>query len=92
MKAIAKLSVRLKLLSRVSLTRLACVLALIGLAFMVYSIFSPRPLPVILAMSVGQMFGMAAVACYLVAILVDLARRPSPDAEPPSIRPRDSRG
>lgn len=69
-----KLEERLQKGSVFRLTRVACVLALIGLVMMVYSILSPRPLPVILAMSVGQMFGMAAVACYLLAILVDMAR------------------
>jgi len=63
-----KLEERLQKGSVFRLTRVACVLALIGLVMMVYSILSPRPLPVILAMSVGQMFGMAAVACYLLAI------------------------
>lgn len=69
------------------LTRIACVLALIGLAMMVYSILSPRPLPVILAMSVGQMFGIAAVLCYLLAILVDLSRGSRGGTSPQSLRP-----
>jgi hypothetical protein len=57
-----------------SLTQLACVLALIGLAFMVYSIVSPRALPVIFAMSVGHAIGGAGFACYLLAVLIDVAR------------------
>lgn len=73
------------------LTRVACVLALIGLVMMVYSILSPRPLPVILAMSVGQMFGMAAVVCYLLAILVDMARSPRGGVTPQSVRPSEEK-
>lgn len=82
-----KLAERLLKGSLFRLTRVACVLALIGLVMMVYSILSPRPLPVILAMSVGQMFGMAAVACYLLAILIDMARSPRGGVSPQSMRP-----
>jgi hypothetical protein len=85
-----KLTTRLQKGSLFRLTRVACVLALIGLAMMVYSILSPRPLPVILAMSVGQMFGIAAVVCYLLAILVDVARSPSGGSSPQSIRPPEA--
>jgi hypothetical protein len=85
-----KLQERLQKGSVFRLTRVACVLALIGLVMMVYSILSPRPLPVILAMSVGQMFGMAAVACYVLAILVDMARSPrGGGVTPQSLRPPD---
>ncbi len=69
------------------LTRVACVLALVGLATMVYSILSPRPLPVIFAMSAGQMIGMLAVLCYLLAILVDVARGSAGGTSPQSLRP-----
>lgn len=82
-----KLAERLQKGSVFQLTRIACVLALIGLAMMVYSILSPRPLPVIAAMSVGQMFGMAAVACYLLAILVDVGRSSRGGTTPQSMRP-----
>jgi hypothetical protein len=67
------------------------VLALIGLAMMVFSILVPRPLPVVLAMSVGQAFGGAAVLCYMLAILVEAARtsrlrKGSTSLPPPSQR------
>ena len=52
----------------------AAVLTLIGLAFMVWSMIEPTPLPVMLAMSVGQMIGMSAFAIYLV-IVVRVLRR-----------------
>jgi hypothetical protein len=77
------------------LTRIACVLALVGLAVMCFSVLVPRPLPVIFAMSGGHAIGVAAFACYLVAVLLDLARREgklpphlssAPEAPPPSAR------
>jgi len=52
----------------------AAVLTLIGLAFMVWSMIQPTPLPVILAMSVGQMIGMTAFGIYIV-IVVRVLRR-----------------
>jgi hypothetical protein len=57
------------------LTRLACGLALIALAALCYSVVLPRPLPVIFAMSGGHLIGGAAFCCYLLAIVLDLARR-----------------
>lgn len=67
------------------LVRLACVLALIGLAIMCYSVLSPRALPVIGAMSIGHAIGGAAFLCYLLAVIVDQARRPPrPDSFPPA--------
>ena len=82
--------VGLRMRSVRQLTRVAAVLALIGLAMMAYSILSPRPLPVILAMSVGQLFGFVAIACYVVAVVLDVSRRPSaPDSlAPPSVEPK----
>jgi hypothetical protein len=66
------------------LIRAACVLSLLGIAIMSYSILSPRPLPVILAMSVGQAIGGAGFACYLIAIALDAARRrPDTSSFPP---------
>jgi hypothetical protein len=67
-----------------TLVRLACVLALCALALFCISILFPRPLPVILAMSAGHAIGGAAFACYLLAVVVDATRRPSPpDSLPP---------
>jgi hypothetical protein len=75
------------------LIRVACVLSLAGLAIMSYSILSPRPLPVILAMSVGQVIGGAGFACYLVAVVIDAAshRRPTPSLPPAALDDRDSK-
>lgn len=47
----------------------AAVLTLFGLAFMVWSILVPTPLPVMLAMSVGQALGTSAFAIYLVVVI-----------------------
>lgn len=74
------------------LTRLAVVLALIGLGIMTYSIVVPRPVPIILAMSVGQLIGVLAFFFYVLAVIVDMLRgpprdsirTPPPDVEPPS--------
>jgi hypothetical protein len=57
------------------LIRVACVLSLAGLAIIVYSILSPRPLAVISAMSIGHGIGAAAFACYLLAVVLDTAGR-----------------
>ena len=50
------------------------ILTFVGLALMVWSMFEPTPLPVMLAMSVGQGIGTLAFGLYAVAILVDLRR------------------
>jgi hypothetical protein len=53
----------------------ASVLALIGLGLMVWSVVQPTPMPVILAMSVGQGIGMLSFALFLVVVLVDLRKK-----------------
>lgn len=65
---------RLQKHSVVSLIRVACYVALVGLAVMASSILYPAPLPVIFAMSVGQVIGIAAFLCYLLSILMDVVR------------------
>lgn len=90
MNLIARIASR----SVTELTRIACLLALAGLAIMAYSVISPRPLPVIFAMSVGQMIALAGLACYLIAVIVDVARqqhekRSSAPASRPNPPPAD---
>jgi hypothetical protein len=73
------------------LTHLACLLALWGLSGLCFSVVFPHPLPVIFAMSGGHVLGVAAFGCYLLAIVLDLARRegrlpPRPSSAP--IAPR----
>ena len=56
------------------LLRISALLTVIGLAFMVWSLLQPTPMPVLLAMSAGQGIGMLAFAIYLYVIVVDLRR------------------
>jgi hypothetical protein len=55
--------------------RNACVLALLALALMVWSQLDQTPIPVVVAMSVGQAIGTLSLLYYGVAILVDFRRR-----------------
>ncbi len=57
-----------------SLLRAASVLTLLALALMVWSMLDPTPLPVMLAMSLGQVFGTFAFAMYGIAVYKDLRR------------------
>ncbi len=52
-------------------------LALVALGLMCGSILWPRPLPVILAMSAGHLIGGSALACYLLAVILDAVARPA---------------
>lgn len=54
--------------------RVAAVLTLIGLALMTWSMVQPTPLPVMLAMTVGQAIGSAAFALYLFVVARDVRR------------------
>jgi len=83
---------RLRRHSVISLARLACWVALVGLATMAASILNPAPLIVIFAMSVGQVIGIVAFLCFLLSILVDVMRGTdhSPDAPGPAQRLRES--
>ena len=64
--------------------RIACALALVALAMIVWSLFDPRPIPVILAMSVAQGLGTLSFAAFVVVVLRDLrlATRAKGDAPP----------
>ena len=74
--------------------RAACALSLLALGLMVWSLLDPRPLPVILAMSLGQVLGTLSLVALLLVVVADLrpfrARSAAPprpgtsgDAEPP---------
>jgi hypothetical protein len=52
--------------------RLACILALITLGLIVWSLLDPRPIPVILAMSVAQGLGTFSLVIFLVTVALDL--------------------
>jgi hypothetical protein len=53
----------------------ACILALVALGLMVWSLFDPRPIPVIAAMSVGQLLGTLSFAAFLFVVFVELRAR-----------------
>lgn len=71
---IAKLLARVKRVKMTTLVRISAALTILGLAFMVWSLLVPTPMPVMLAMSVGQAFGTTAFMLYLTAIVIDLRR------------------
>jgi hypothetical protein len=75
MKAARSLWSRVAARSVTELTRVACVLALLGLAVMIYPLLFPGALSVVLSMALGHSLGIAAFACYLLAVVLDLARR-----------------
>ncbi len=56
------------------LTVLAASLSLLALVMMAVGILVPGPLPVVLAMSVGQLIGAGALALYLLAVFVEMRR------------------
>ena len=63
------------MLSKITIRRLvviSTVMALVALGLMVSSIVYPKPLLLVLAMSLGQFFGTASLALYLLAIALDL--------------------
>lgn len=61
-----------RLPSNEGLLRVACVLALLALPLMVWSVFDPRAWPVLLALSLGQALGTFSFALFLVAVARDL--------------------
>lgn len=72
------------------LLRLASVLTLAALALMVWSVLVPAPLPVMLAMSVGQVVGTAALGAYLWVVIRDVrgkGRTARASAAPPQGAP-----
>jgi peptidoglycan/LPS O-acetylase OafA/YrhL len=60
------------LLTRSRALELACALALAALALIVWSIVDPRPIPVILAMSLGQALGTVSFGAFLWVVVRDL--------------------
>ena len=62
-------------ISKLTIRRLvvvSAVMALVSLGLMVVSIVFPNPLLLVLAMSLGQLFGTTSLALYLLAIVLDL--------------------
>lgn len=73
-KFLSTLVARAKRLKMPTLLRFSAAFTIIGLALMVWSLLQPTPLPVMLAMSVGQLFGTTAFVLYLISIVIDLRR------------------
>lgn len=70
--------------SRSRLLVVACVLGLIGLALMSWSLFDQGWIPVMMAMSIGQGIGTLSLALFLLVVIIDLRRatfRPSMPAQ-----------
>jgi MFS family permease len=58
----------------VKLLYAAAILTLLALGLMVWSLFVPTPLPVMVAMSVGQALGTAAFAAYGYVVVKDILK------------------
>lgn len=72
----------MKLLSKLRLSErgsrrvlvVACVICLLALGLMVWSLFSPTVLSVMVAMSVGQALGTLSLLLYVWVVIADLRR------------------
>lgn len=62
-----------KLPSSEKLLRVACVLGLVALPLMVWSIFDPTVWPVLVALSLGQAIGTLSFVLFLLVVARDLA-------------------
>jgi hypothetical protein len=49
----------------------ACSFALAAVGLMVWSLFDPRPIPVIVAMSVGQVLGTLSLLAFIYVVAAD---------------------
>jgi cytosine/uracil/thiamine/allantoin permease len=63
--------------------RVSCICALAGLALMTWQLFEPRVVPIIVAMSLGQILGTASFAAYLFVVFDDFRthRRAQSDSQ-----------
>lgn len=70
------------------LLQVSAVTTLLALALMVWSMLQPTPLPVMLAMTVGQGLGVLAISAYVFVVIKDLRRamRAKRDSLPPPFR------
>ncbi len=63
------------MISKLNIRRLvliSTITTLVALGLMIVSIIFPKPLLLVLAMSLGQLFGTLSLALYLLAIVLDL--------------------
>jgi len=73
--------------------RSACLLALLALGLMVWSLFEPTPMPVLVAMSVGQVLGTVSLLMFGAVVLTDIRRArldrlPMSSTPPPPVNDR----
>lgn len=61
----------------------ASLLSLVGLALVCWSVLDPRPLPVIIAMSVAQGIGTLSLFIFGLVVLNDLRRKRVLEEPPP---------
>lgn len=54
------------------LARLSALFALVSIGLMVWSLFDPRPIPVVVAMSVGQVIGTLSLGCFCAVVAADI--------------------
>ncbi len=62
----------MKIPSNATLLRVACIMALVALPMMVWSVFSPTVWPVLVALSVGQGIGTLSFVLFLIVVARDL--------------------
>jgi len=55
--------------------RFACVLTLIALALMVWSLFDPTLIPIMVGMSLAQVFGTVAFVIYGIVVFLDVTQK-----------------
>jgi CHASE2 domain-containing sensor protein len=84
MNAKVKIEKYLDTASRSRLMTYACILGLIGLALMSWSLFEQGWIPVMMAMSVGQGIGTLSFVLFLVVVLIDLRQAEFRTSEPPA--------
>lgn len=78
---------KIRLPSTMRMLQVSAVLTLIALALMVWSMMAPTPLPVMLAMTVGQALGTLAFGTYVFVVVRDIRRamRAKRDSIPPPV-------
>jgi hypothetical protein len=52
----------------------ACSFALVAIGLMIWSLFDPRPIPVIVAMSIGQVLGTLSLLAFIYVVVADWRR------------------
>jgi hypothetical protein len=65
---------------------MASVLTLVGLALMVFSVVQPRPLPVVVGLSIGQGLGALGFLLYALIVGFDLWKARILDVPPPAAK------